>query len=148
MSLGFGGVMLNYDGSSFFSPDVDAANGGHSIFNGPFTPITTEYSGDFFGHATISGPGLSSLIVRDPEGDDVLAEKSFGLGHVVFGGMTTTNFHAPQPEADNLRANILAYASNVTVEAVPEPSSVILLSLGGISMLIGRAVRRRKQNNS
>jgi hypothetical protein len=33
----------------------------------------------------------------------------FGDGLVLFGGMTTDNFHSPQPQAQNLRANILDY---------------------------------------
>jgi hypothetical protein len=41
----------------------------------------------------------------------VLAEKTHGRGHVLFGGMTMDNFHSPQPEAAHLRANILAYTS-------------------------------------
>jgi hypothetical protein len=44
----------------------------------------------------------------------VLGEKNYGAGHVLFGGMTTDNFHSPQPEASNLRANIIAYLSGLS----------------------------------
>ncbi len=47
----------------------------------------------------------------DPTDDAVLAELKWGAGTVLFGGMTTTNFHSPFPAALNLRANTLAYAA-------------------------------------
>ena len=41
----------------------------------------------------------------------MLAEKDWGAGHVIFGGMTPTFFHSPATEAYNLRTNILSYLS-------------------------------------
>ena len=83
----------------------------HPVFNGPFTPITTSFTGGSFSHASVHGGGISPILLDDT-GDASLAELRWGLGAAPFGGMTTDNFHQPQPEAANLRANILAYAAS------------------------------------
>ncbi len=108
MSLGFGGVTLRYSDSSGTGTIVDSS---HPIFQGPNTPVIATYMGSSFTHASVSGGGITPLI-RDNTGDAVLAELAWGNGTVLFGGMTTTNFHSPQPQATNLRANILAYAAS------------------------------------
>ncbi|MDP2433554.1 MAG: Ig-like domain-containing protein [Pseudomonadota bacterium] len=108
MNLGFGGVTLRYSDSSGSGTIVDS---GHPIFQGPATPVVATYTGSSFTHASVSGGGITPLI-NDNTGDAVLAELSWGAGTVLFGGMTTTNFHSPQPEATNLRGNILAYAAS------------------------------------
>ena len=108
------GVTLHYDGSTTFGPAVTATNGTHPVFNGPFGATGTSFTGNYFSHATVSGGGLDTVIQRDPQADAVLAEKAEGNGHVLLGGMTTSNFHAPQPNADNLRANIICYSADPT----------------------------------
>jgi parallel beta-helix repeat protein len=106
MNFGFGGISLIYSNSS---RNVSAVDLDHNIFNGPFLPVGTNWSGGSFAHATVEGPDLVSLIVDSGNSDKiVLAEKKWGLGKVFFGGMTTTNFHSPSPEGNNLRSNILA----------------------------------------
>jgi hypothetical protein len=105
-SMGFG-VTLNYPQ---FGPNVVASNPAHPIFAGPFLPTATAMTGNSYAHATVSGTGLTPIIDRSPEADQVLAEKSEGAGHVIFGGMTTHNFHSPGTEAANLRANLLVHA--------------------------------------
>jgi hypothetical protein len=105
MYLGFG-VALSYID---YSRTGFVALASHPIFSGPFTPVTGPFTANFFGHATVSGPDLLTLMVGE-SGRTVLAEKTWGLGRVIFGGMTTPNFHSPVPNAANLRANILAYA--------------------------------------
>ncbi len=110
MSFGFG-VTLTY-------PDTTATGGAalltHPIFNGPFTPVGTSWSGNSFAHATVSGNSLTTLITNSATGNIVLAEMAYGAGHVLFGGMTTDNFHTPQPQAGNLRANIIAYLGSLS----------------------------------
>jgi hypothetical protein len=123
MSYGFGGVTLTY---ADFSSTGTAANGAHPIFNGPFVPASTNYTGNYFSHASVSGGGITGLILDD-NGDFILATRAFGAGHAMFGGMTTTNWHDPDPNAFNLRANILAFGA---VAAVPEPATLSLLGLG------------------
>ncbi len=127
MSFGFGGVTLTYPDSS--TNPVTAVDPLHPIFIGPYTPITTSYTGSSFAHATIGGPGLTSLMT-DAGAGVALAEKVFGAGHVAFGGLTTDNFHLPQPDGANLRANIIAY---VYAQAIGGPGThTVVLAAGQI----------------
>lgn len=105
MSFGFG-VTLIYTDVTAVAAAVDT---NHAIFRTPFVPAGNLWSGNSFGHATVSGSGLTALITNTSNGRIVLAEKGHGAGRVLFGGMTTANFHSPQPQADDLRANIIAY---------------------------------------
>lgn len=105
MSFGFDGVTLTYPGFVSTTMAVDAS---HPIFNGPFTPITTTFSGLYFAHASLSG-GEVSDVLTSADGSIPLAEKDWGNGHAAFGGMSYTDAHIPQPEATNLRANLLYY---------------------------------------
>jgi hypothetical protein len=109
MSFGFGGVSCNY---TWFTATANAIDPGHPIFAGPYTPVVTTYTGTSFGHASISGGGAVG-IMEDAAfpGTNVLSELPYGDGLVVFGGMTTNNYHSPLLEAANLRANILSYSS-------------------------------------
>ena len=42
---------------------ANAVDPSHPIFNGPFTPVGTTYTGDSFGHNRIVGTGLTNIIV-------------------------------------------------------------------------------------
>jgi len=110
MSCGFG-VTLIY-------PDTTdnglAADPLHPIFLGPLTPVGLSWTGGSFGHGTVTGPGLTALITNVTDGHIVLGQQRHGAGLVLFGGMTTDNFHSPQPEASNLRANLLDYTARVS----------------------------------
>jgi len=108
MSFGFDGTNLIYDGGSGL---VTAADASHPIFNGPMLPVGTDFTGSNFSHARISGIDITSVIIETGSTDITLGEKIWGDGMVMFGGMTTNNFHTPLTEAANLRANILAYLS-------------------------------------
>ena len=133
--LAYDGRQILYDeGNSgpTESDFVEAADPSHPIFNGPFTPVTTSYSGGSFGHALVQGPGLTSLIlghVNDDQNEPVdpsrivLAEYRSCSGITLVGGMTTHNFHNPDPEAANLRANIIHYAVNVAVDSCAPTSA-------------------------
>ncbi len=113
INLGFG-VTLNY--GTQISTIGAAAIPVNPIFNGPFTPVGTNWTGDNFSHATVSGAGLAPLIININNGSIILGEINAGLGHVLFSGMTVPIFQSPEPQADNLRANILAYG-NVNPQA-------------------------------
>lgn len=110
-SWGFGGVTLTY-------PDLSvnpgsAVDPAHPIWNGPFSPTVTTFTGSDFAHATVTGPGLVSLIV-DSVGSVCLAEMpAIGAGWAIFGGLATSNYWTPAPEALNLRANIIAFMAIV-----------------------------------
>ncbi|HSU55216.1 MAG TPA: M36 family metallopeptidase, partial [Candidatus Dormibacteraeota bacterium] len=110
MDFGFGVTLLYPDQTSTAALAVPA----HPIFNGPFTPVGTNWTGGSFAHATVTGTGLTVLITNTANGHIVLGEKAYGAGHVLFGGMTTDNFHTPQPQASNLRANIIAYLNSLS----------------------------------
>jgi uncharacterized repeat protein (TIGR01451 family) len=105
------GVTLVYPD---FTDIANAAAPSHVIFAGPFTPVGLTWTGSSFGHGAVTGVGLTALITNAFTGHIVLAEKQQGTGLVLFGGLTTDNFHRPQPEGANLRANILAYAATVS----------------------------------
>lgn len=112
MSVGFG-VSITYPSSSCGS-GCTAVDPAHPIFNGPFSPVGTTFSGSSFSHATISGP--VSPILRDPSGNTLLGELSVGGGVILVGGMTHPTFHSPGTEAINLRRNIIAYG----MDAAPD----------------------------
>jgi hypothetical protein len=129
MSYGFGGVVLTYPELS--TNPVTGLYAGHPVFNGPFTPIIPGgYSGNFFAHGGVSGGGIVPLM-QDAFGVTVAADLNWGDGYVLFGGMTTDNWHLPQPEAHNLRANMIAYTSDTCAQTNAPP---VLDSIGDKSV--------------
>ncbi|MEZ5013627.1 MAG: GEVED domain-containing protein [Chitinophagales bacterium] len=117
MSFGFGGVNLIYDGGS---SSVVAADAAHPIFNGPNLPCGTAFTGSNFSHAQVAGGGITPVIYETATTDITLGELAWGSGMAMFGGMTTDNFHDPDPNAANLRANIFSYlGSCVAVDICP-----------------------------
>jgi hypothetical protein len=72
--------------------------------------MVTSFSGGFFAHATVSGPGLSAILTNASDGKLVLAERVYGAGHLMFGGVTLPAFQTPQPQGSNIWANILFQA--------------------------------------
>ncbi len=122
MSYGFGGVTLTYP---YYTSNAQAVDAAHPIFNGPNLPVGTLWTGTSFGHATVSGGDVTGLIQDQfAPGTWVAAEKTWGSGDVIFGGMTTNNFHSPLTEAANLRANILAYLSCDAPAVCPVPTGL------------------------
>lgn len=122
MSFGFDGTSLIY---AYFTSTAVGMDPGHPIFNGPFTPAGLDYTGTSFGHAIVTGTGLTS-VMEDAfaPGNMVLAEKAWGDGWVMFGGMTTDNWHDPDPNAANLRANIISYLSCIDVFVCTTPTGL------------------------
>lgn len=114
VSAGFGGVTLNFSDPGTFSPTATAVNPGHVIFNGPFTPAGSSYSGGYFAHDTITG-GATTPLMTGIGGATVLAEMAWGNGWVIFGGVTAPFFWSPQPNGNNLYANILDYLANIVL---------------------------------
>lgn len=135
INFGFGGVTLNYGpGNTNLSTPGVAANGqnGHPIFNGPYTPIQTNYTGNFFSHGNVTGPGLTALINGTVSGNQVvsLCQKVWGSGKALFGAMTTSNFHQPQPQSNNLINNILSYLKVCCPVTVTAVSNTVCLGSG------------------
>jgi hypothetical protein len=114
INCGFG-VTLNYNLTQY-STSGSAAILLNPIFNGPFTPVGTNWTGNDFSDATISGAGVIPLIINTNNGSIILGEINYGSGHALFGGMTIPYWQAPSPQVANLRANILAYG-NVNPQA-------------------------------
>ena len=150
MNLGFGVSLSGVD--RFCASDCNALDPMHPIFLGPFAPVGTSLSGNFFSHGTLSGPA-TPLIASAQTGDVALAELRVGRGLVLFGAMSTVNFHS-EPEGRNLRSNLLAYAVrrvrrqvNFTLEpmAGESPTSVNLTMIahatGRFGPLEGLTVR-------
>ncbi len=108
IDFGFGGVTLIYPSFTNTGTGVDLT---HPIFNGPYTPVGSSWNGTYFGHSTIDGPDIIPLITNEVS-DVVMAEKSWGAGKVIFGGMTVTSWHDPAPDAVNMRLNIMKYLAS------------------------------------
>jgi hypothetical protein len=111
MDWGFWGVKLQYDNNSpNFISTVEATDPLHPIFTGPFTPVITgPYNGNYYAHAIIPEELNVNVLMHNIADTTmhVLSSIEWGTGKVFFGGMTTTNWHSPMPEALNLRANML-----------------------------------------
>jgi hypothetical protein len=119
VNYGFGGVTANL---GTHSENASAVNGAHPIFNGPFLPVGTSFSGQSFAHDNITG-GVTSPIMTG-EGGVILAEANWGSGLVLFGGITGPFAWSPSPEGYNLLRNILSYASGYDPTADVTPPIV------------------------
>lgn len=113
MNFGFGDTHLDY---WWYSSQVEAYDPGHPIWSGAFTPVATTMFGSNYGYASISGTGLTPILYDYFSPDKyVCAEKSWGAGDVIFGGMTVTEWHEPLLEAGNFRKNLLSYLAICTI---------------------------------
>ncbi len=142
MDFGFG-ISLNYiqEDELTHSHNAFPVDNSHAIFNKPYGETAPKFTANWFSHATVSGNDLTPLIMGDV--GTILAEMSYGQGHILAGGMTLANFHSPQPEAYHLLANILDYAASVGTSPIPEPSAYALITATGLLGLV--SIRRRKQ---
>ncbi len=110
IDFGFGGATLIYPGSA---SAVEAADPTHPVFQGPYGTVASNLTGGGFSHAYVSGGDLTPIIVDSNDTTrTTLGEKLHGSGIVLMGGMTTANFHDPDPDAENLRANIISYTES------------------------------------
>ena len=126
ITCGFGGVTIVLDNSNNLSSNGSVIPGqnGHPIFNNATFPSGTVWTGGYFYHDTINGPAGTPLITGDF--GKTLTELAYGGGKVLFGGMTSSSFHSPQPDADNLRKAILDYLK-ICAPLLP-PNCALLLN--------------------
>jgi hypothetical protein len=112
INFGFGGVTLIYPD---FGDSGTAWNTGHPIWNGPWS-APLEFSGNSYAHASIqnnSPYSVEPIILDTWDGSYDLVELHGWNGRVMFGGLTTANWWSPQPQSQNLRANIIAYLAGL-----------------------------------
>lgn len=134
-SFDFGfGVRLTYPGFSNYVSVTEAGIAAGLTQGG----IATGYSGNAFGHATVSG-AISDLI-NDGSNGIVFGAMQYGKGFVAFGGQTTDNFHSPNADARTLLVNELRYVASAETNDVPEPASLALIGMG---LLAAGAARRK-----
>jgi PKD repeat protein len=131
MDFGFDDVELNY---AWYTGTAEIVDDTHPIVTGPFTPVGTSWSGSSFGHASIEGTFDAVIVDQFATDVVVLAEKEWGAGHVMFGGMTPNYFHSPATEAANLRANILAYLSECATAPIDMAMNELIAPDGGCGM--------------
>ncbi|GIK18342.1 MAG: hypothetical protein AMXMBFR77_11300 [Phycisphaerales bacterium] len=124
LDVGFG-VFLDNNFPHDFGNAVDTS---HPIYQGPFGVTGGFFDGDYLAHDIVYGSGLTDLMFGSSGPDVILAEKSYGAGHVVFGGLTLP-FFGEHPlwtdNTDEFHRNLYYYVCNV-----PSPSGLAVLALG------------------
>lgn len=114
----FGGITLNYNWGPYSAPGYAATSPAHPIYAGPAVVTTTMHTGNWYCHGYVTGPGLTPIIINTvqpwnggnpPNPCIILASKPWGAGMCLFGSMTNTSWHTPNPSATNLRANMLSW---------------------------------------
>jgi hypothetical protein len=97
-----------------------AANNNHPVFSGPKTPAAASaYNGSSLFHNIVVGTGLSPILQYN--NIPVLAEKDWGLGKIMFGGLSLefigqSYSWSPEPEISNLYSNILQYMYDAALD--------------------------------
>ncbi|NOQ75396.1 MAG: T9SS type B sorting domain-containing protein [Crocinitomix sp.] len=108
INFGFAGTTLIYPS---YHGTVNAVDAAHPTFLGPLVPTATTMTGPYYAHGRITGAGLTSVLTNG--GSVILSEKPWGAGTVMFGGMTTANWHSPAPHTRNYRTNIFVYLNDL-----------------------------------
>lgn len=124
--LGFG-VTLNDAGSELgYAFDTS-----HPVYDGPFGFAAGDFEGDSLAHDYLTGDFTPLMYGESGESEVLLAEKSYGSGHVIFHGLTLPFFgedEAWSPNCGVFHRNLLFYGANV-----PAPGALALLALAGLA---------------
>lgn len=112
IDLGFGGVTILYNDPATLRTTGIAADPTHPVIQGASQPVGTEFTATYFGHVIVSPPGMNPIL-ESVFGEGLLIETAYGNGFVLFGSLTPSGYHQPQPQARNLKLNILDYLKNV-----------------------------------
>jgi hypothetical protein len=135
INLGFGGIVLNYN-TGPYSSTVNAAVGMNGLqpFFGPMNPVGTTFTGFYVGQGIITG-GVTVPVLTSTAGN-ILVERYHGLGHMLVGSESTTNWHSPQPNATNFRINVLGYMA----DCCGAPNASITAALSSTAICAGENV--------
>lgn len=134
INFGFGGITLVFQNFSDLTNCSVVSNNQHPIIQNGLSGIT-NYGGNSIGHAIICPPSMAPNVLLEnvTNGDDILVEMTFGDGLVIFGALTTPNFHwindsscsrlSPPNgvEVNLLRSNTLNYLSEQNDQACTCP---------------------------
>lgn len=110
INFGFDGTILNYEppGEGTHATNVEISDLGHPSIFGPNLPISIEMSGTYYSHGILTGTDLNKIAINADSPDKIiLAEKNWGAGRVMFGGLVSHNFQTPVVQVKNWRANLL-----------------------------------------
>ncbi|MDY7109091.1 MAG: hypothetical protein SYC29_10700 [Planctomycetota bacterium] len=110
LDLGFGMVLRNGH-----SDDAIADDTSHPVCDGPYGTTGSFFEGGALAHDYITGEQLTSLLTGEVE-YPVLAERYWGGGHVIAGGLTLPFFGEHELWSDNcaiLHRNMLAHACDM-----------------------------------
>ena len=114
---------------SFYSVAHGRLNLGHPLLEGPHQPMENDYSGFYFSNAVITGDSLSTVVFETEDEWSfnapvlhlpILAEKSWGAGKILLGGLTPSQLVEPMASAMNLRANALEFLHDCEVIILSE----------------------------
>jgi len=125
INAGFGGTSIVYGPS--LSPTGTAVNANDPVFLGPYLPVGTSYTGNYFSHNHITGSGLAVLMVGTAaQGTNILSRKFWGNGVVFFGGITNPQFWSPSTNSFNLWKNIFSFVNSINTTLVVNPLSSLV----------------------
>ncbi|MCC6754141.1 MAG: HYR domain-containing protein, partial [Saprospiraceae bacterium] len=118
IDLGFGGVQILFNPNTPPSGTlINSVTASGAILSGPYQPTGTNFTGTYFAHAIV-GPPTMTVMIQEAGGANrpVFAQSLWGSGVVMFGGMTPSGWHGPQPNARNLKWNILDRLNRIPLQ--------------------------------
>ena len=93
----------------------------HPVYEGPYTPVGTSFSGFYASNAVIYGKNydtlahenLDGVLIGAPHNDiPCMIEKQWGIGKVIMSAWAPSQLLDPEDKNMNLRQNILVYLSD------------------------------------
>ena len=107
----------------------------HPVYEGPYTPVGTTFSGFYASNAVIYGNNYDTLAHENIDGvlfgaphNDIpcMIEKQWGMGKVIMSAWAPSQLIDPADKNMNLRQNILVYLGDCNV-VIPDDAGVINL---------------------
>ena len=107
----------------------------HPVYEGPYTPVGTTFSGFYASNAVIYGNNYDTLAHENIDGvlfgaphNDMpcMIEKQWGIGKVIMSAWAPSQLIDPADKNMNLRQNILVYLGDCNV-VIPDDAGVINL---------------------